>query len=224
MPRKSIKHAIVDAIDQTDATLARYENQMIKWAHYIEKAIGSKDGYKRVAKAYTIDGSVIEKPAGCVKVLRVLYGNHEDKINAYYQDEARLFVQRTEETYDGITVIMGWSEAENYIMSELIWDEYEDKVNFLQNLQGREITVFYNQIDVDDQGYWIVQESHIKAITDYIIYMFAKKNLWRTLKSDRMIRNTELNNIQILKAQYETSIRNARAEDGNETPYEKTQY
>ena len=224
MAKKSIKHAIVNAIDETDSSFGRYENQMIKWAQYIEKAIGSKDGYKRTAKAYTIEGSEIEKPEGCVQVLRVLYGNHEDKINSYYQSTQRLLVTRTEETLDGIEIIMGWSEAENYIMSELIWDEYDDKISFLNNMRDREITVFYSKIDVDDEGYWIVQESHIKAISDYIIFMFAKKNLWRTLRSDKMIRQTEMVNLDRLKDRYEKSIRNARAEDQSETPFEKEQY
>ncbi len=224
MSRKSIKHAIVNAIDETDASLGRYEVQMIKWAQYIEKAIGSKDGYKRIAKAYTVEGSEIEKPEGCVKVLKVLYGNHEDRINSYYQSQERLLVNKTHEVMDGMKIIIGWSEAENYIVSELIWDEYGDKINFLNELKGREITIFYNKIDVDEEGYWIVQESHIKAITDYIIYMFAKKNLWKTLRSDKMIRSTELMNIDKLEAKYAKSIRNARAEDGNETPFEKIQY
>ena len=224
MAKKSIKHAIINAIDETDSSFTRYQNQMIKWAQYLEKSIGSKDGYKRTAKAYTIEGSEIEKPEGCVQVLRVLYGNHEEKINSYYQSIRRLLVTRTEEVIDGVEIIMGWSEAENYIMSELLWDEYDDKVSFLNNLKGREITVFYNKIDVDDDGYWMVQESHIKAISDYVIYMFAKKNLWKTLKSDKMIRQTEMYNVRDLREQYEKSIRNARAEDQSETPFEKEQY
>ena len=54
--------------------------------------------------------------------------------------------------------------------------------------------------------------------------MFGKKNLWNNFKSAKMIRAGALEFVRELKRDYNTAVRNSRAEDGAETPFETEQY
>ena len=62
MKRISLRQAIIDAVEETDANLARYPNQSLKWAKYIEREIGSLLGYKIKSKLITLTGYYLDLP------------------------------------------------------------------------------------------------------------------------------------------------------------------
>ena len=98
MKKVSIRQAIVDAIDETDPSANRYEAQMIKWAKYIEREIGSLNAYPRYAKLYEVTGHTIELPDNCLQVLAVIPGDYEDDVNAYYKTIEDSLIQTYETT------------------------------------------------------------------------------------------------------------------------------
>ena len=51
-----------------------------------------------------------------------------------------------------------------------------------------------------------------------------KKYYWKIFKSGTLLRQGHIATVKDLKADYSIAIRNARAEDGKETPFEKEQY
>jgi hypothetical protein len=226
MKKVNIRQAFTDAVDQTDPGLIRFEAQMFKWAKYIEKEIGSINGYPRAGKLYTVTGSTIVLPDNCLQVLRVVPGDYEDDINVYYRDINDVLIQTTEQTdyLDEVDIDYVWKPLDGQYISELFWEQIGNELNLVSTFTDQEITVIYNHLEKNDQGYYIVNDSHIDAITKYIVYMFGKKNLWNNFKSAKMIRTGAIEFVRELKRDYNIAIRNSRAEDGAETPFETEQY
>lgn len=224
MKKISIKQAIVNAVDETDSSLTRYEVQAMRWARYIEREIGSINAYDFKAKAFEVEGSTMDVPKNCLRVRRIVYGDYENQLHAVYRDIRGTVLEKDERTDLDPVKVSYWAPAEIPYVPDVMWEERVDIIQFVYEMKGRTVTIFYDAIEVDNNGYWMVSENHIKAITDYIIYMFAKKHLWKTIKSDRMLRQGELANIQMMKNEYSSSIRNARALDNEESEFERKQY
>ena len=226
MKKANIRQAILDAIDQTDPTLMRYEAQMMKWSKYIEKEIGSVNGYPRAAKLYEVTGSTIILPDDCLQVLRVVAGDYEDDINVYYRTWNDALIQTTTQTeyLDGVDIDWIWKPVDARYINEMFWEQVGNQLNLISTFTEQEITIIYNHLETNDQGYYLVNDSHLDAITKYIIYMFSKKSMWNNFKSAKMLRAGAMEFSRELKRDYHASIRNARAADGKETPFETEQY
>lgn len=226
MKKVNIRQAFTDAVDQTDPGLMRFEAQMFKWAKYIEKEIGSINGYPRAGKKYTVTGSTVVLPDNCLQVLRVVPGDYEDDINVYYRTINDVLIQTSvqQDYLDGIDREYIWKPLAGEYVSELFWEQIGNELNLVSTFNGQEITLIYNYLEKNEQGYYVVNDSHIDAITKYIVYMFGKKNLWNNFKSARMIRAGAMQFVEGLKRDYSAAVRNSRAEDGAETPFETEQY
>ena len=222
MKRISIRQPIINAIDETDSSLSRFQNQMLKWAKYIEKEIGSKNAYKYKAKKFTVTGCTIELPDDCFRVEMVLPGDYEDQCNAQYLDIGT--VQLQTDTHDDEDSDWLWRPAEATIVEPYLWEEIADELNLLYEFNGQDMTVVYQVIEVDEAGFWIINESHSDPITKFIKYKLAQKYNWKINKSDKMLRQGHLAFAHGLERDYNIAIRNARAEDGRQTPFETKQY
>ena len=89
MKKKSIIQPILDAIDETDGSIARHMNQLIKWAKYIEKEIGSLNGYAFKSELFTVIGSSIILPSDCYRVHKLFLGDFTETANLRYLDSCR---------------------------------------------------------------------------------------------------------------------------------------
>ncbi len=227
MKRTSIRQSLINAIEETDENLSRYPNQMLKWAKYLERAIGSASGYKVKALTVTLTGCYIDLPADCYRVIGVFPGDFEDEANVQYRDIANIIIK--EDTIVGADVYDRdltklWIPMETTWLNAMMWEEITDQLHMIQEYENKEVTLVYTYIEMDQKGYWIVNESHIDAITKFIVYKYAKKYYWKIFKSGTLLRQGHIATIKDLKADYSIAIRNARAEDGKETPFEKEQY
>lgn len=227
MKRLSIRQAMIDAIEATDENLGRYPNQMLKWAKYIEREIGSLNGYKVKSVMEQVTGCMMTVPADCYRVLGVIPGNWEDECNIQYRDITSPIIQ--EDTIAGADVYDRdltylWIPLNTTWIGEAYWEVIGNELQMINQYDGYELTMVYNYIETDQKGYWIVNESHIDAISKYIQYMYARKFRWKFLKSDKLLRQGHLAVLEDLKRDYNQAVRHARAEDGKETPLEQAQY
>lgn len=227
MKRLSIRQAIINAVEQTDENLSRYPNQMLKWAKYIEKEIGSYLGYKIKAVTTTLTGCYLDLPADCYRVLGVVPGDWEDECNIQYRDITDALIQ--EDTIAGADVYDRdltklWIPMETSWIKSLFWEEIGDRLHMIQEYESQEMTLVYFYIETDQKGYWIVNESHINAIAKYIVYMYSKKYYWKIFKSGILLRQGHIATTKDLERDYNIAVRNARAEDGKESPFETEQY
>jgi len=227
MKRLSIRQAMINAIEETDEVLGRYPNQMLKWAKYIEREIGSLNGYKVKSKLFTVTGCKIILPEDCYRVIGMFPGDHEDECNTQYRDITTPVIQEEDiigaDVY-GRDLSYLWIPLNTTWVSPIIYEEITDELHLIKEYENQELTLVYNYIETDEKGFWKVNESHIDAISKYIQYMYARKFRWKLFKSDKMLRQGHLATIEDLKRDYSIAVRSARAEDGKETPFEKTQY
>lgn len=225
MKRVSISQAFIDAIEETDENLGRYINQMYKWAKYIEKAIGSKKAHKVKAVSQTINGCMATLPDDCYLVLGVFPGNHEDECNLQYRSLSDIQIRTDdyragEDVYDR-DLTMLWLPLDRAWLDPIAWEEVGNELHLISTYENYDVTIVYSQIELDDKGFWMVNESHIPAISAFIKFMYAKKFQWNVFKSEKMLREGHMAMIRSLERDYNIAVRNARAEDGRENELER---
>lgn len=221
MKKVSIRQGILDAIDDTDEQMGRYPNLLLKWAKYIEKSIGSANGYSVKNKLYTITGSMLTLPDDCYMVVGVIPGDVSDVLNIQYRDLRNPIVQIDEVTSE-ITYV--WAPENTTWVNPMLWEEIGNELHLISEYNETVMTLVYKFIQTDDKGFWLVNESHIEAIKKYIIYMMAYKFRWKIFKSDKLLRPGHVDTLKSLERDYNIAVRSARAEDGRESEFERVQY
>lgn len=221
MKRATIRQSILDAIDQTDEQIGRYPNKLLKWAKYIEREIGSLNGYKVKSQLFTVDGSYITLPDDCFKVVALFQGDWTDVENAQYRDVSDLPMKIDEITDD---LIYAWMPEEAVYINPMAYEEIGDELHLINEYNDTEITLIYQYIETDEDGFWMVNESHLDAITKYLIYRIAYTLRWKVFKSEKMLRSGHIMMVKDLERDYNIAVRHARAEDGRESEFERAQY
>lgn len=221
MKKVSIRQAILDAIGDTDEQMGRYPNQLLKWAQYIEKEIGSALGYPIKNELQTITGCYLTLPADCYKVIGVIPGDHSEELNIQYRDLKNPLVNIDEVSAE-ITYV--WIPENSIWINQTFWEEIGDELHLIKEYEDQLMTLVYKYIPIDLKGYWLVNESHIDAIKKYLIYMMAYKFRWKMFKSDKLLRQGHIETLRDLKNDYNIAVRSARAEDGRESEFERVQY
>jgi hypothetical protein len=227
MKRVGINLAFEDAIESTEQGLSRFPIQMLKWGKYIERAIGSKRGYKVKAKTFTVTGCSIELPDDFYAVIGIYLGDYEDECNVRYKDinvpSLSEDIRNNEDVYDR-DLTFTWQPLNTTWVDEILYEEYGSELQFVNEYNDQKITLVYSYNEKDLKGNWIVNESHIMAISKYIQFRYAQKFRWKMFKSDKLLRSGHKMVLQDLETEYNREIRNARALDGAENSYERNQY
>jgi len=221
MKKISIIQPIIDAIDETDGSANKHMNQMIKWARYIEKEIGTKTGYPYKASFVTLTGAMIDQPDDCYKVHNILLGNYTDRLNLKYLTSSHKIISvdnRYDNINDQLDLEYVWQELNSWPVNKTLWEEVGDKISMADEYFNQQMTIIYQWIETDEKGYWKINDSHSEAIKRYIIYMLAKKYMFKNFKSSKMTRNGDMAFVTDLKGDYNIAIRNARAKDNAESP------
>lgn len=218
MKRLSIRQAILDLIDETDESVGRYPNKLLKWAKYIEKSIGSARGYKSKTLLVTVTGSVIILPSDCYRVLKLYLGDHTAESNLMYKDSSLTTLQIDEVTDENEIY---WISEDTTCLDHVFWEEVGDEIHLTSEYDGTELTMLYQYNETDANGDWLVNESHIDAIKKYLMYQLAKIERWKQFKSEKLLRSSHQLMVKDLERDYNIAIRNARALDGEMSEYEK---
>ena len=222
MKKIKIQQAILNAIEESDASAARFHNQMMRWAKYLEREIGSKLGYTYKAKKFTVNGCIIELPDDCYAPVMILPGDYEDQCNVKYITDGWIPIRTDPHGDDDFSWL--WRPAEAYSVDEYLWEEIGEEIHLVNTYSSMEMTLVYQAIETDQMGFWLVNESHIDAITKFIIFKIAKKFKWKLFKSDKLLRSGHVEMINDLKNDYNHAVRNARAQDATESSLERAKY
>lgn len=221
MKKISIKQAIIDAIEMTEPEMGRHMNFLIKKAKYIEKAIGSVTGHPVTSKCIIADGCEMVIPDDCFQIICLLPGNYEDVCNAMYKTIDAVLIQYDETR--GEEDIMMWIPANTTYINNLLWREYGDVIHLINEYDNAELTLVYQKIETDINGMWIVNESHIDAVTKFLIHSYAEKYKFKKMMGEKMVRAGYLELLREYKNDYNIAVRNARALDASDSPFEAEQ-
>jgi hypothetical protein len=217
MKKVSIRQAILDAIDDSDDQIARHMNTLLKWAKYCEKAIGSANGYPVKSSLHTVLDNHIDTPPECYKVIAMFPGDRTAEFNLQYEKRGGVTVH-VENISDDTDLEYVWGNMSTTRIVEVLWDEVGDQVNIVDQYNNMKVTLVYQYIPTDDNGYWLVNETHVDAITKYLVYKYAKKFTFKNFKSSKLTRGADIQMVELYKRDYSHAIRNARALDGEENP------
>lgn len=217
MKKQSIIQPILDAIDETDGTTSKHMNQLIKWARYCEKSIGSLNGYPFKTAFFTVTGSQITMPDDCYRVYNLFLGNQTDKLNLKYINTSSVVIS-VDNVSDEYDLEYVWQDLGIRPVNRMLWEEIGNIVSLADQWETQEMTMLYQYIETDEKGYWLVNDSHVEAIKRYLIYMISKKYLFKNFKSSKLTRVVDLQIVEAYKRDYNIAIRNARAEDQKESP------
>lgn len=217
MKKVKIIQPILDAIDETDETIARHMNQLIKWAKYCEKAIGSRGGYPFKSALITMSGTAFTLPDDCYHPLALFLGDLTETFNLRYAEEGFKTIH-VENLDDEWQLEYVWESMSYPGRPRLKWEQVGDKLSLVDYFTDQDLTLVYQYIETDIEGYWLVNDSHADAIKKYVIYMIAKKYMWKNFKSDKLTRNSDIVVVRDYKTDYNVAIRNARALDMQENP------
>ena len=217
MKKVSIRQTILNAIDDTDDNIARHMNMLIKWAKYCEKAIGSKNGYRIKSSLHTVTDGEIMSPDDCYKVWGIIPGDYTDQLNLRYMNLDTINVH-VENVSDDLDFEWVWGDLSTTKLPSMLWEEIGDRITIVDQYEDTDVTLVYQFIEVGEDGYWLINETHVDAITKYLIYMYAKKFMFKNFKASKLTRQSDLFMLKMYKDDYSHAIRNARALDGEESP------
>ena len=217
MKKVSIRQAVLDAIDDTEDAIARHMNMLLKWAKYCEKAIGSANGYPVKASLHTVVNSEIDSPDDCYAVLGVIPGDYTDELNLKYCNLDTININ-VENISDDLDLQYVWADLSKKRIPKVLWEEVGNKVNIVEQYENSDVTLVYQFIETDDKGFWLVNETHLDAISKFLKYKYANKFMFRNFKSSKLTRGNDMELIREYKSDYSHAVRNARALDAQEGP------
>lgn len=207
----SINVAINDAIGDMAMEEQRLRPLFMRWAERAERKIGSFYALKR--KYFTLqlsdDCHRAHLPCGVESIMGVMYGDVSDcNCDAVFRNA---YNYKHSAPYWGV-----FPDGQYAATDFRQWEIQDDSIVFLYPLTGiTEITIDAAYREMDQQGFIMVPDEHLEAISAFIEYKKAKRSRWG-LASERMAEYQ----IQQMYRDWGRLMKNARASSSEPSPSE----
>jgi len=211
----SIKQAIIEATDDMGFDITRDRPTFAMWAVRAEKDIGSYYSYKRKRAVLTIKGCCAELPCSAAYLKTVVMGDHgcdcEKLMNNLYTWASSINVAQSE-TF----LIIDRPDTNNFCLGGVRYGVQDNNILFDSNLDGQKVTIEYLGLEEDCDGFVMVNENHVPAIIEYIMWKFCVRSRFSNLKM-------ELGDTKMHQAEYFRLASDARAMDATLTESERNE-
>lgn len=215
----SIRLAVQDALDKMGADGTRDVPVFTSWAVTADSKIGSFYAYKPDIMVINVSECRAELPCGVVAVLGILIGDHgcacDLKFNTLFSSFNSMLSHIDFDPTSGFVVMDGvgggspsCSDAKYYIQ--------DNSLVFSNKINAEKITIKVLRYQMDDDGFPLVNENHIDAISQYILYNAALRTRWKP-RADRMPEGA----IKDMFYEWGRKCRDARADDADPSPSER---
>ena len=218
MKQVSIKQAIIDAADETDSTILRDMPTLVKWAIKADQKIGSYYSYEKKITVVDVVDCKAELPDHCVRVLNIALGDYGCDCDNIFDNGYSGIDAIDTLAGDPIPAVVYYSRDDIFSWKYLDWEIQGNCIVFPMNFDGEKLTIQFLKYVLDREGLPLVNETHLEAISLFIQTKIVNREMWQSLKSSKLFRNTSLQYEGDLKRRYHRAVRNARAEDGKLTP------
>ena len=185
----SIKNAIDDATDMAAIDHNNFLPLFMTWAAYAEKEIGGASAITKYA-VLDICGCAAELPCDAISVEGAILGCHETNCGQLFSN-----VFSTQFTTSHVVgnnfVIVDVGGSQDYLSCGIVPYTYQDNKLIFGNgcITATQITIKYLGTVNDCDGYPLVSENHIEAITEFISYKWLRR---KRKKSQADVREMEL--------------------------------
>jgi len=223
MKKVTIKRAILDMIEETDDTLLRELPLLKKWAVKADARIGSYYNYEKKNYVIEVENCSADIPCGVVHVLGIILGDAGCDCDVDFTSSMNIWT----DTLDYISTdvlesqVVTWSDGTANIV-QLDWEIQNGKIVFSSDYDGQYITIQGLSYEMDSEGYPIIYESHIDAISLFLKRKVLDREKWRLLKTGNDIRALQ-NELVLLERAYHRAVRYARTEDDPITESQRRQ-
>lgn len=176
----SIKNAIVDAMDRVGIDHDKLIPLFTRWAVMAEKEIGSKYQYVTKREVLNIEHCTACLPADAVYIQTAILGDHGCDCADLMASICGCIAGGTFGGADGTFLIVDIGTSFNgNIRGYVNHTIQNNKLVFEQDFDGKQVTIQYLGIEKDCDGFPLIGENHVQAITEFIIwrYYFRKVNL-----------------------------------------------
>lgn len=218
MKKVSVKEIILSAAERLDDSIMQDIPLLVKWSKDVENKIGSKYSHPVDAKAFEVDGCYVEMSDEMFSILRVYLGDVSSQCNL-------LISEYNEVLYPSLNVIGDYiyTNLNGVEVDPQLYTVKDNSVWFVDDMNGNTITLIYEHLKTDTEGYPIVNESHSDALIYYFMYRDLERYKYKKYKQKKLT-NIDLAYPGQVEREYHREVRNARAQDIREYELERSRY
>ena len=211
----SIKQAILEASEDMGFDITRDKPTFAMWAVRAEKDIGSYYSYKRQRAVLTIKGCCAELPSNAAFLKAVVMGDHGCDCEALFNNLytwASSSAIATSETF----LIIDRPDSDDFCLGGTSYGIQDNAILFNTNMDGQKVTIEYLGLEEDCDGFVMVNENHVPAIIEYIMWKFCIRSRFSNLKM-------ELGDTKMHKDEYFRLASDSRAMDATLNPSDRAE-
>ena len=212
----SMKHAILQVVEETDDMYLRYLPMLLKWGKQSYLRIMGSDSIIEDVAHLTVDENKAELPLSAVYVVISFLGNITISPGEWGTE---IIAQIGELNINGEQQLFLYSGSTIFELSGIPWRIQDNNIVFDRNLDDQEITVIFNKIISDPEGIPLIEEELAEPIAKFIEFKLAEKE--NSMKFRRAnLKPADIAYVRGLKRDYHNLVTKSRA---TTTPAEHNQ-
>lgn len=186
----SVKHAVLDAMDDMGIDLTHELPVLTRWAIDAEKQIGSYYSLKKQRRVIKVENCRAELPCHVAFVQRVLNGDHGCDCDDLFQTcSGVLSTAQSNATTNGSFAVVDVVGDQQVRLSDTLWEIQDNKIVFQTNMNGKFVTIQYLGYEIDEHDFIKIGINHIPAIVEYIMYKWIVRSRFSPNKLDNVDKN-----------------------------------
>lgn len=219
----SIKNPIINAFDKVGVDRAKDLPVFTTWAIQAEKEIGSHYALVKEKKVLDIHGCKAELPCNAVYLQFAIMGVQDCSCNDLrslcstntFANEIADNTGSIRLDFNSFLIVDQVAGGGVGIWNNVQYEIQGNQIVFYQNLDGQSVTIQYIGYKLDEDGFPMVSENHVRAITEYIEWQYCSRSKY---SSNPLPDNL----IQEHKREWFRLCSHARAEDAIPSPSEQS--
>lgn len=211
----SIKIPVLHAADDMGIDLTRDKPTFTKWAVRAEKDIGSYYSYKRKRYVLDIVGCHAELPSCAAYLKAAVLGDHGCECDELFSS-LYLWASTITAGASDVFLLVDKPDPNDFCVGNISWEVQDNNVVFNRNLDGQKVTVECLCLEEDCDGFAMVNENHVPAIIEFIMWRFAVRSRFSQNKMDH-------GDVKYHENEYFRLCSDARAEDNTLTDSQRAE-
>ncbi len=187
----SIKSAVQDTFEDTGIDITKDIPVFTRWAVNAEKEIGSFYSYRKKTSVLTINQCRAKLPCDAMSVQIVVSGDQGcdcadlfNRCSLLGDNSFPVTPLTTFSNLNSFLIIDSTLGLNNLCFGNISWSIQNDNLVFNQNLDGQKVTIQYLGLETDCDGFPMICENHLEAITEFIMYKYCIRSRFSSMKMD----------------------------------------
>lgn len=183
----SIKNAVQNTFEDTGIDITKDIPVFTRWAVAAEREIGSYYSYRRKRAVLDVVDCRAKLPCDAMAVQIVVGGDQGcdcadlfASCNLLANNSVPLTYVSTFSNTNSFLVIDSTFGLNDLRFTTTGWNIQNDYLVFRQNIDGQKVTIQYLGLETDCDGFPLICENHLEAITEYIMYKYCIRSSFAT--------------------------------------------